>query len=61
MKDERSEVNHIVSNACALFAEDSKGKALSEENHSPLEPCRVGVTNSKLLKICIIILFHITL
>ena len=25
----RSEVNHIVSNACALSAEDSKGKALS--------------------------------
>jgi hypothetical protein len=29
VKDERSEVNHIVSNACALSAEDSKGKALS--------------------------------
>ena len=26
VKDERSEVNHIVGNACALFAEDSKGK-----------------------------------
>ena len=30
MKDERSEVNHIVNNVCALYAEDSKGKALSE-------------------------------
>ena len=29
MKDERSEVNHISGNACALFAEDSKGKALN--------------------------------
>ena len=30
VKDERSEVNHIVSNICALYAEDSKGKALSD-------------------------------
>ena len=30
MKDERSEVNHISGNACALYAEDYKGKALSE-------------------------------
>ncbi|MBR2443127.1 MAG: hypothetical protein IKB19_02355 [Rikenellaceae bacterium] len=29
VKDERSEVNHIVSNACALSAEVPKGKALS--------------------------------
>ena len=26
VKDERSEVNHISGNACALYAEDSKGK-----------------------------------
>lgn len=30
MKDERSDVNHIASNACTPYAEDSKGKALSE-------------------------------
>ena len=29
VKDERSEVNHIASNACALYAEAPKGKALN--------------------------------
>jgi len=31
VKDERSEVNHISGNACALSAEDSKGKAQQSE------------------------------
>ena len=29
VKDEQSEVNHIADNACTLYAEDSKGWALS--------------------------------
>ena len=34
VKDKRSEVNHFASNACALYAEESKGEALSEADLS---------------------------